>query len=223
MSKHSEVLETICAVSTLTLTHTPSQRHDYINSVKQNSLIHLSSLSADFSSLDFSLVFSSISSISMFSRPRPPFTFYALFSYMSNLYTKQQGVRPTVKVWMVVLFICTLQLKYAGCERGKKRWRGQGKRGRDVYVLSVKACMCICVRLSICLQFSVCVSVLFLLSPSVPSALTSKPSSNVLSNKPMIIISVLLSPPGWGSLIAVHAGEMGKEITSAFTKRSFPC
>lgn len=54
---------------------------------------------------------------------------------------------------------------------------------RKVCILHAKGCMCVCVGPSVC-------SSLFLFPPSVPSALMSKLSSNVLSNKPMIIISV---------------------------------
>lgn len=52
----------------------------------------------------------------------------------------------------------------------------------------VFVCVCVRVCVLICVQFLVCV--LFILPPSVPSALMSKPSSNVLSIKPMIIIII---------------------------------
>lgn len=66
-------------------------------------------------------------------------------------------------------------------------WRGEKEMKRTlpttkVCILHVKGCMCVWVGPSVC-------SSLFRFPPSVPSALTSKPSSNALSNKPMIIIS----------------------------------
>lgn len=66
-------------------------------------------------------------------------------------------------------------MKVTVCMRERRTW---------FQCESMHVCLCV----PICVQFPVCV--LFLLPPSVPSALTSNPSSNVLSNKPMIIISV---------------------------------
>lgn len=160
MSKHSEVLETICAVSTLTLTHTPSQRHDYINSVKQNSLIHLSSLSADFSSLDFSLFVSSISPISMFSRPRPPFTFYAVFSVIWVTYTQSN------KEWDLQWKFEWLCFSFAHFSwsmlvvKEGKRDEGDRVKEAEMCMSSVwkHACAFVCVCPSACSFLSVCLS-----------------------------------------------------------------
>lgn len=90
---------------------------------------------------------------------------------------------------MVVFFIGAFWLQYAqGSDRKERRLREQFKGRRGAHVHREEAYMCVCARVPICMQFCECV--LFLLPPSVPSALTAKHSSNVLSNKPMIIISV---------------------------------
>lgn len=142
----------------------PSQRHEYINSV-HNHLIHLSSLSADFSPLDFSprfhlstifLFVSSISSVSMLSRPRPPFSIYAAFSV--SWVTSTERVRPIVVkalfTLMVVLFIGTLW-----CKNGERKDEGDSsvKEG-EVCVCPQCESMYLCVCLCAHLRAVICVS-----------------------------------------------------------------
>lgn len=122
------------------------------------------------------LLLSSIASINRFAPLPDLLSLQCVLSFLKNNFQFRKQ--------MEVFFWLLQDIGWGVC---KVCWRGGKEMKRTlpttkVCILRVKGCMCIWVDPSVC-------SSLFLFPPSAPSALTSKPSSNALSNKPMIIIS----------------------------------